>query len=153
MIYKSLSYQRQMIGYFRKLLKVNEDIYYDILATYNVASSKDLSYSQANEILLNLKHKAIEAGVYIPKTSTYKTKYDNMSGRLGMGTPKQLRKIDIMWKSVSNQTTEEKKEKSLNKFLNKITGKERLQFLTQTDISKVIKALEMMQKKAGCLYD
>ena len=153
MIYKSLAYQRQMIGYFRKLLKINEDIYYDILATYNVASSKDLTYSQAKELIENLKAKAVETGVYIPRTSIYKTKYDNMSGRLGMGTPKQLRKIDVMWKSVSNQQTNVNKEKALNKFLFKITGKERLQFLTQSEISKVIKALTMMQKKAGCLYD
>ena len=69
-----------------------------------------------------------------------------MSGRYGMGTPAQLRKIDAMWKNISNQPTDTAKEKALNSFIERITGKKRLSFLTQNEISKVIKAIQVMEQ-------
>ena len=36
----SNSKQRQLIGYFRKLLKISEEAYQEILASYSVESSK-----------------------------------------------------------------------------------------------------------------
>ncbi|MCD8025333.1 MAG: regulatory protein GemA [Candidatus Gastranaerophilales bacterium] len=139
---KSSAKQRQLIGFLRKQLKIDADIYYDILSSYNVESSKDLSYQDAEEILSKLKKEAIKQGVYTPKTNY--EKYGTMYGRFGMGTPKQLRKIEAMWMNISNQKT----ENSMNKFIYRITGKQRLNFLTQMDVRKVIKALETMQQQS-----
>lgn len=145
--------QRQLIGYFRILLKIDDDTYRDIIAYYNVNSTTQLSYSEANELLERLKMQAVGLGLYTPKSGNNWNKYENMAGRYGMATPKQLRKIEVMWKNISNKPNDFEKEKALNFFISRITGKQRLNFLTQTDVSKVIKAIETMEKqKAGNLY-
>ncbi|MBQ2872342.1 regulatory protein GemA [bacterium] len=141
--------QRQTIGYLRKVLSLDEDTYREILANYCVESSTQLTYEQANELLDSLKTKAVSLGLYVKRSDKYFSKYSNMSGRFGMATPKQLRKIDVMWKQVSTQPTDEAKERALNRFILRITGKQRLNFLTQEDVSKVIKAIETMQEKAS----
>ena len=146
MIFCSTNKQRQLIGYFRKLLKLNEDTYYDVLAGYGVDSSKNLTINQAEDLLKRLKYQASSMGLYTEKINYYK-KYENMAGRYGMGTPKQLRMIEAMWKSVSNQETEEKKEKALNHFVLRLVGKSHIKFLTQSEISKVIKAIQKMKEK------
>lgn len=147
MICYSSSKQRQLIGYFRKLLGIDSDTYYEIISNFGVESSKELTYSDAEQLLQDLKKQAVNMGKFELQKSNYE-KYNTLSGRFGMGTPKQLRKINVMWKQVSRQPTEELKEKALNVFLKRITGKERMNFLTQSDVSKVIKAIEKMQK--GC---
>lgn len=139
--------QRQKIGYLRKLLNLDEDVYREILADYEVNSSTQLFSFQADELIARLQTQAISLGLYVPKN--FFQKYSNMAGRRGMGTPKQLRKIEVMWKQVSNQQTDEAKERALNRFILRITGKQRLNFLTQEDVSKVIKAIETMQEKAS----
>lgn len=141
----STSKQRQLIGFFRKTLKLDNDIYYEILSSYGVKSSKKLTYQFAQEILENLKNKAIALKLYTPKNNDY-LKYNNMSARWGYATPKQLRKIDVMWGMVSRQKTKKDKEIALNHFVKRITGKEHINFLLQSDVSKVIKAIETMLK-------
>ncbi len=139
--------QRQKIGYLRKLLNLDEDVYREILADYEVNSSTQLLDVQADELIRRLQTHAISLGIYVPKY--FFQKYSNLAGRRGMGTPKQLRKIEVMWKQVSNQPTDVTKERALNRFILRITGKQRLNFLTQEDVSKVIKAIETMQEKAS----
>jgi len=143
---KSTPKQRQFIGFLRKQLNIDTETYLDILQSYGVDSSKDLTRGQAEELLQSLKCKAAEIGAYKSKTGSHYTKYNNMSGRYGMWTPAQLRKIDAMWKNISNQPTDTAKEKALNSFIERITGKKRLSFLTQNEISKVIKAIQVMEQ-------
>lgn len=143
---KSSGRQRQMIGYLRKLLKISDDLYYEMIYNgWKVNSSKDLSYNAAESLIIQLKKQATEAGVYKPQQSNY-NKYENIGYRSGMATPAQCRKINILWKFVSSLPTDELKEEALNKFIKRITGKERVNFLTQRDVSKVIKAIETMVK-------
>ncbi|MBR1943116.1 DUF1018 domain-containing protein [bacterium] len=139
----STSKQRQLIGFFRKTLKLQDDIYREILTSYHVDSSKKLTYEQASELLNNLKNKAISMGLY----KTKPLKYDNMAARWGMATPKQLRYLEYLWSTVSNQPTLELKQKALNHFIRPITKKDHIKFLTQNDVSMVIKAIETMQKQ------
>ena len=138
--------QRQLIGYFRKILKIDDDVYQEILNSFYVKSSKELSYTEAGELINNLKHNAMELNLYNPKLKTNNLKFENMGARQGFATPKQLRMIDTLWKQVSNKETNQEKEKALNIFIERITGKKRLNFLTQKDVSKVIKAIKAMQK-------
>ncbi len=145
--------QRQLIGYFRKLLKFDEDTYKDVIAFYNVTSSTQLNYSDAEDLIERLKSQATGMGLYIRNTGNNWQKYQNMAGRYGMATPKQLRYIEVLWKNVSIKLTDEDKEKALNRFIYRITGKQRLNFLTYQDVSKVIEAIKAMEKqKAGKLY-
>ena len=147
MIFESTPRQRQMIGYLRKLLKISNDTYYEIIYNgWGVESSKDLSFNAAESLITQFKRQATDAGLYKPAKNNYLDRYRSLEGRTGMATPAQLRKINIMWKFVSKQPTDELKEQALNSFIKRITGKERLIFLTQKDVSKVVKAIETMYK-------
>lgn len=140
--------QRQLIGYFRKLLCLSDDIYHDILWTWGVDSSKELTVVQAETLLNQLKQQAIGCGKYTPKAKykTQKWKYNNYSDRDGeMASPAQLRMIEGLWFEVSYQTNDTDRETALNKLCERITGKARLVFITKNEVSKMIKAINSMK--------
>ena len=140
--------QRQMIGFLRKTLQYDDDTYRDILGFYGVSSSTGLSYSKANDLIDFLRNKAIGLGLYQAKPNNY-NKYQYLGYRRDWATPKQLKKVEIMWKKVSIKETDEEKEKALNSFIFRITGKKRVNFLTHFDIQKLIKALEQIEKRGN----
>lgn len=146
--FKSTSKQRQMIGYFRKTLGLSDDLYHDILWTWGVDSSKDLTVSQAETLLKQLKEQAIAQGKYEPKAryKSQKWKYNNYSDRDdSMASPAQLRMIEGVWFEVSTQTNDTDRESALNKLCQRITGKARIVFLTKPEVSKLIKAINSMK--------
>lgn len=146
--FKSTSKQRQMIGYFRKILGLSEDLYHDILWTWGVDSSRDLTAAQAETLLKQLKEKAISQGKYQPKAryKAQKWKYNNYIERdENMASPAQLRMIEGLWFEVSTQTNDTDREHALNKLCQRITGKARIIFLTKPEVSKLIKALNSMK--------
>lgn len=140
--------QRQLIGYLRKLLCLSEDVYHDILWTWGVDSSKELTAAQAETLLNQLKQQAIGCGKYSPKAKykTQKWKYNNYSDRdAEMVTPAQMRMIEGLWFEVSYQTNDRDRETALNKLCERITGKARLVFITKNEASKMIKAINSMK--------
>ncbi len=136
--------QRQKLGFFRKLLNLSEDLYQELLSQFGVSTSKDLSSQQIEELTSRLRKNAQAQGVYKPKPSFIKYKYNNLAEREGMATPAQLRKIDIMWRNVSRQKNDIDRQNALQKMIKKITGKENIRFLTPVDVRKIIKTLENM---------
>lgn len=145
----STSHQRQQIGYMRKLLGLDDDTYREMLSQYNSAeSSKDLSVYDANILLNKLCDMAKNAGTFQSKASTRmkQYKYNNLGYRSGMASPAQLRKIEAMWFNVSYSKTDEARVKGLNTMVKRITGKDSLKFITCSDVSKLIKAIEEMGK-------
>jgi len=136
--------QRQQLGYMRKLLGIDEDTYREILSGYGVDSSKDLSKKQIDELINNLRDKAKETGVFKPKKSFIKYKYNNLAGRKNMASPAQLRKIEAMWHNISRQKTPTDRAKALKIMIKKITGKDSINFLTSVDVRKIIKTFENM---------
>lgn len=149
--------QRKLIGYFRKLLCLSQDVYQEILWSWCVDSSKDLTAEQAETLINQLKQQAIGCGRYQPKAK-YKSqrwKYNNYSDRdEAMASPAQLRMIEGLWFEVSSRTNDADREAALNKFCNRITGKARLIFITKSDVSKLVKAIKAMkfniEEKAKC---
>lgn len=141
--------QRQKIGFLRKLIGLNEDLYREMLADYGAASSKDLSIKSAAELLNRLKINAIKLGLYKPRLNhTFKKlKYENLGIREDMATPKQLRMVESMWFDVSVKEDETHRQAALNRFIKRITGKQRLIFLTPEDIRKVVNALKKMKEE------
>lgn len=143
----STAKQRQDIGYLRKLLGLDDDVYREILSQYDGAkSSKDLCVKDAYELIYNLRTKAAEIGVFKPKKSTTfkQYKYNVLGERKGMASPAQLRKIEAMWFDVSYQKDEESRKKAFTTFIKRITNKDSIKFLTHNDIKKLIKAMENM---------
>ena len=136
--------QRQRLGFFRKLLNLSEELYREILEQFGVKTSKELTSQQIEELTSRLCKNAQAQGLYKPKPSFIKYKYNNLGEREGMATPAQLRKIDIMWRNVSRQKNDEDRESALQVMIKKITGKDHIKFLTPVDVRKVIKTFENM---------
>lgn len=147
----STTEQRKTIGYLRSLLNLDEELYREMLFEYGVISSKELSDLQAEQLLRNLKKTAVEIGVYKPlkKYAFQKYKYENSGTRAGMATPKQKRKIEVMWFGVSTKKDEKSRKKALSLFIKRLTGKEHIEFITNQDVRIFIKALEKMKERKG----
>lgn len=136
----STSKQRQMIGFLRKSLNLEEETYREILtSTFAVNSSKDLSEKQAEILILQLRKTAEKIGIVKPR------KYSDLDRTGNMASPKQLRMIEAMWFDVSYQTSVTKRKRAFEHFILRITGKQKLQFLTVIDVRKIVKALQSMK--------
>lgn len=138
--------QRQDLGYMRKLIGFDDDTYYEMMYNrYGVRSSKDLTQSQITEYINFLRDNAVQAGIFKPRASFNKYKYNNLANRdKKMASPKQLRKIEAMWLDRTKAKTNEEKAKALKAFILRITGKEGITFVTAVDVKKIINALENM---------
>lgn len=146
----STSKQRQEIGYMRKLMSLEEEIYREMLFGFNEAnSSKDLSEHEAKCLLKSLRDKAKFMGLFKPvkQYSFQKYRHSELDGRVGMASGAQLRKIEAMWYAISRQKTDLEREKSLLVMVKKITGKEHLKFITAIDTRKIIRVFEKMKGK------
>jgi len=118
---------------------------------FGVRSSKGLTYRQADEMLKVFKQAGwIET---ITKKSNKKNKkqygfgknkYENLSGRgKPYAKPRKLRLIEVLWREVSNEKTDE----ALQKFIYKRTGISHITMLCNSDANICITALKAMQLK------
>ncbi len=143
--------QKAMIHQLKKLLGLDNDVYKEMLFnSYGVTSSKDLTYKQATDFMTNLKKQAEQAGLWESKRSFQKYNYNNLEGREGMATPKQLRMMAAMWADYSNCETNEDREKAFRNFISKRFSVSDIKFIDVKTASKIIHALKIMteQKKA-----
>lgn len=136
----STAKQRKKIGFLRKILNLTEECYRDVLAGYGVSSSKNLSEFQAEKLIIQLHKNAISTGVLKPY------KYNDLAARSKkMASPKQLRMIEAMWFNISFKKTDLERKTAFEHFICKITGKQKLRFLTAVDIRKIVEALKSMK--------
>jgi hypothetical protein len=122
--------------------------YEGLLAGFGVESSRDLSYSQADELLSELQRRG-----WTPKTTKSnaanrekhgwgKAKYEYLRPRPGyMADPRQLRKMEAMWRDIANKPGDD----SLEKFVERQTGIKKLVWLHKKHAVSVITALKAMQ--------
>lgn len=111
---------------------------------YPATSSKHLSYEQAEVFINGLEEKAIKKGVWEKFDNR---KYNNLGYREDMATPNQLRLIEGLWKNISVIKEPKNRHKALRAWLYKRFKVSDLRFLDHVTVSKVIYALNMMQKK------
>lgn len=109
-------------------------------------TSKDLDYDEAEELSESLESLAVAQGVWVKYKG--KKKYDELSDRQGMASPKQLRMIEAMWKEVSKYRDEKDRARALRIFLQRHFGISDLRFLEDWQVKKVKRALENMRRKA-----
>jgi len=138
--------QIKKIHVLKKQLGFDDDTYRAaLLSRHNVQSCKALTYVQAAQFIAELE-KALNFATELDQKAAPKYKYDNLRGRDGMATPRQLRKIEAMWADVSRAKTDEERTSALRRFLKRIVGVEDLRFLEIWQVKKVIKALEAMRE-------
>ncbi len=115
-----------------------------LMHNFGVATSKALTSIDAAELIEALEERAIENGVW--KRYEGRSKYEKLGHRPGMATPPQLRKIEALWKGASRIRDIKAREKGLRAFLLGHFKVSDLRFLPMSKVSKVICALEHMQK-------
>ena len=151
---------------------MSEEEYRTMLASYGVESSKELSYWRGVELirkmesLIQQKVNRLEDGSTqesqkvnrledgsTQESNTLSRKYEELGVRWDevrgeyMATPKQLRMIEAMW--MTHPLVDQKNEEALRKFVKKITGADKLEWLYMSDIRKVVNAIKSLKKKKG----
>ena len=145
--------QIKKIHTLKNVLNLDDELYKEILANYGTETCKALSPHLVGELIDKLEEMANESGRWIIK----KQKFENLSNRLDMATPKQLRMIESMWNQVMTAYAEEKEikyvdkrefiTKSLRKFLlNKFSVSD-LRFLDSKTARKVINTVKEIKKQ------
>lgn len=148
--------QKARIHIGRQALQLSETAYRGLLSGYGVSSSKDLTYRDANHLINTMKklgwvelHKPRELKEGEEK-GYGKHKFKYLKGRdPEFATPRQLRMIEAMWRQVSRL----KSDPSLESFVKRITGIDRLEWISQKHVSKLKAALEAMDRQNGIRND
>ncbi|MBK7106856.1 MAG: DUF1018 domain-containing protein [Ignavibacteriae bacterium] len=126
----------------KKELKLNDDNYRILLSNFNVISSKDLSFNDAEQLLkifIQLGWKPKEKELKKEKDLENKTKYDELNPRpFGFASPGQLRKIEAMYHDLSKSNSNE----GLNKLIKRIVKIDHITWLKKKDVPKILKCLD-----------
>ena len=131
----------------KQQLDLTESDYRNILQSFGVSSSKELSSESAGKLL----DKFIQAGwkpkSNIPKDKDLsnwgKNKYNHLDKRSReYARPNQLRKIEALWREISYS----KSDQGLNKIIKRIIGVDHIEWLKIEDVNKVIKGLNEIRK-------
>ncbi|WP_304043092.1 regulatory protein GemA [Ignavibacterium album] len=138
------------IHWLKNTLNLSDEEYGAALESYGVATSKDLTYEQAADLikkLVRLLPKELRENSS-QRRKDAKQKYDELGIRWNeklrehFATPKQLRMLEAMW-MISNRV-EHKNEEAFKKFVKRISGKEKLEWLMMSDVRKIKKAIESL---------
>lgn len=133
----STPYQIKKIHTLKNVLGLDDDTYHQMLLSFDVCSSKNLTQAEAEifiEILVN-DAKNLKRNIY--------KKYDDFAGRDDkMATPSQLRKLEVVWSDISSA---EDKSATLRQFIKKQFHVDDLRFLTKARASQIIAVLEKIK--------
>lgn len=133
----------------KNALALSDDEYrLTLFHNFRVDSSKFLTNSQSEELVRGLESEAIQRGVWTKFEG--KSRFESYGQRSGMATPAQLRKIEALWKDVSDIKDQKSRVKALRTFLDRHFMVADLRFLDQNKTKKVIHTLNnmVMRKKA-----
>lgn len=131
------------IHILKNLLNLDDDLYREILAGFGCCSSKELPAHLVHELMSMLEKMAVEADVWVIPNRRFK----DLNNRDGMATPKQLRKIEAMWREVAYQKDDEYVRTSFRRFLQRQFKISDLRFVEKSMASKIIKAINSIQKQ------
>ena len=127
--------QKKVIHTLKHALKLSRDEYEVMLETYGVTSSVNLTESEAQGLIKQLRKLANNL------------KYDEFTGRQGMANPAQLRKIDALWRSVSFGRTYKAKTLGLKTFLRTRFDVANMGAVTAFKVTPIITAIKAMAEK------
>ena len=141
------SAQIKKIHTLKSVLHLDDDLYIEMLMSFGVQSSKNLTTTEASIFLDILEKKAVLTNIWEKRNQ----KYDDLNIRdEDMATPPQLRKIEAMWRDICYIDSPEFAKQSLRKFLQNKFKIADIKFLTKKKAVKVIRAIfEIKKKLAG----
>lgn len=130
--------QIKQIHTLKAIVRLDDELYKEMLMGFGVATCKDLTYTEAEIFLDILSEKAIAAGKWQRPRSNF-IELENRGN--DMATPAQLRKIEAMWRDISYIKSNESVKKSLRIFLQKHFKISDLRFVDKTTATKIIHAI------------
>ena len=111
---KITNVQIKKIHALKNALKLEDDLYREMLLPFNAASSKDLTDYLAEIFIYQLESMAVKMGVW----KNPSLKYEDLRYREEkMASPQQLRMIEAMWRDVCYFDNDKFAKKSLRKFM------------------------------------
>ena len=134
--------QVKRIHALKTALGMDDATYRAALALCGVTTSKTLTYSGAAELIADFEDKAVAAGTW----RKYEAPATPSALRLGFATPAQLGMIKALWAEVST-VPEAGRKAALRKFVARQAKVSDLRFLRDSDASRVICALQAMQRQ------
>ena len=136
--------QIKKIHTLKSILRLEDDLYIDMLMSFGVQSSKKLTNTEAGIFLDILEEKAVLTNEWEVRNK----KYDELSSRDNdMATPAQLRMIEAIWREVCYIDSPEFAKQSLRKFIQNKFKIADIKFLTKKKAVKVIGAISAMKQK------
>lgn len=136
------SSQIRKIHTLKSIIGLDDDLYRDILKSFDVLSSKDLTFAEAKILIEIFEDKAIS----MHKWTKQPVKYQDLERTDNMATQAQLRMIEGMWREICYFDNDEYAKKSLRKFLRSKFRVDDIMFLTKSKAIKVIQAIKNIQK-------
>jgi hypothetical protein len=133
----------------KKELRLDESDYRNAVRFYGVEHANDLDYSEAEELLNKFQDAGFKEQSNVKRETSNKKnwgklKYTELDSRgYPFAKSSKLRKIEVLWREVSNSKTDE----SLQLFIKNRTGVDHITFLHNNHAHIIISALEAMGEK------
>ena len=142
--------QIRKIHTLKNFIGLDDDLYREMLMTFGVQSSKNLTDTEAGIFIEVLEAKAEKFEDWVKRPKKYADLYRDEN----MATQAQLRYIEGLWKEVAYFDDEDFNKKSLRKFLKSKFKIDDIMFLTKAKATKVIQGIKGMkaslEKKNMC---
>ncbi len=134
--------QIRKIHTLKNVLGLDDDLYLEMLMSFDVQTSKNLTYTEAIILIDILEDKAVELDKWQKKPK----KYEDLYRTDKMATQAQLRMIEGLWREICYFDNDKFATTSLRKFLRTKFKIDDVMFLTKNKASKVIQAISGMKK-------
>lgn len=134
--------QIRKIHILKNVLCLDDDLYREMLMSFDVQSSKDLTYTEAIIFTEILEDKAVALNRWQKKPK----KYEELKRSGKMATQSQLRMIEGLWREICYFDNDDFAKKSLRKFLKSKFKIDDVMFLTKDKASRVIQAISGIKK-------
>lgn len=135
------SAQIRKIHTLKNKLFLDDETYREILKSFGVTTSKDLTFAEASLMLEFLEKNAVSLILW----KKYPKKYEDLIRDEKMATPSQLRMIEGLWFEISYFKTDKFARRSIRKFLKRTFNRDDIMFLTKTDARKIIPILKKIK--------
>ncbi len=131
-------YQIKKIHTLKAIIGLDDDLYHDMLMSFDVQTSKNLTFTEAAIFIEILEEKAVAMKKWVKQPK----KYSDLNRDPKMATPAQLRMIEGLWREICYCDNQDFAKKSLRKFLKSKFKTDDIKFLTKCKAVKVIQAIK-----------
>ena len=133
--------QIRKIHTLKNVLGLDDDLYREMLMSFGVCTSKELTYTESLVFIDILEDKAVARNLWEKQPK----KYEDLNRDDKMATDAQLRMIEGLWRELSYFDDDKFAKKSLRKFLSRTHKVDDVMFITKDKASKVINSIIAMK--------